>query len=90
MVNKSSAVRNRALLILAGVALLPALAACGSGGGGGGNTTTTPPPPSSLPQMKFGAKFAASFAASPNSDPVEPAVGDIIDLSLITDPFDVP
>lgn len=68
------------------VASAALLSACGSGGG----DTAVTPPPAAIGPARFGAKFATAFNASPNSDPIDPAVGDIIALSLTTDPLEVP
>lgn len=87
MANKSQNSSIRTLLVVAAFAALPVLAGC-SGGGGGGDTST--PPTVQLAQQKFGLGFATAFAATPNSDPREPSLNDIIALSLTTDPFEVP
>ena len=66
-----------------GAALLVAtfvLAGC-SGGGGGGTVGTTP-----KAEDFFGTQFGVDFRATANSEPVTPADGDIIALSLTTEP----
>ncbi len=78
---------QRALL----VAMMGAgLASCG---GNGGDAATTPPvvvPPAPAPQEnQFGTAFATDFRASPTSAPATPADGDIIPLSLTTNPVNV-
>ncbi len=60
-----------------------ALAGCG---GGGNSVATAPTPPPTLQQM-FGTAFATDFAANANSTPVVPVSGDIIALSLTTQPI---
>ena len=75
----------RLLRNAAAVALLAGgLAACGGGGGGGGGHVVTPPPPSLA--AFFGASFEKAFNASAMSEPFDPAPGDIIALSLTTEP----
>lgn len=78
-------------VLLGGVAAsaLIGLAACG---GGGSDGATTPPAPTPVPQgaQRFGLGFSTSFSASPNSDPREPGINDIIELSLTSDPLEVP
>jgi len=61
-----------------------AVALSGCGGGGGGATVTTQP---TSVASSFGTQFAIDFAASPNSQPVKPQSGDIIPLSLTTEPI---
>ena len=39
---------------------------------------------------QFGANFGSAFRADPNSDPVSPEAGDLIDVTLKEDPVDVP
>lgn len=78
--------KNLFRLALVGVAGM-ALAGCGGGGGSSSTTTMTPTPaPLSLQQM-FGTAFATDYAANANSTPVVPAAGDIIALSLTTQPI---
>lgn len=73
------------------IILLPAvgLAACG----GSNNSAMAPAPPvvvTPAPQENaFGANFGAAFRASENAAPVTPADGDIVPLSLTTDPAKV-
>ncbi|WP_411289964.1 hypothetical protein [Sphingorhabdus sp.] len=63
------------------------LAACG---GGADNTTPPPPPPTTVVQEdRFGVAFGTAFRADPNATPIEPKDGDIIPLSLTTEPIDV-
>ena len=63
-----------------------ALAACG---GGGGNVKVPVPPAAKL-EDSFGAGFAAAFQKGANTDPREPAAGDVVAVSLTTDPVPVP
>lgn len=76
---------GRARTLFAGasiVALCAALEAC-SGSGGGVKTT----PPVVVPQEDFfGTAFGVDFRADPNSNPVTPKAGDIIPVSLTTEP----
>lgn len=66
---------------------LSTLAACG---GGADNTTPPPPPPTTVVQEDaFGAVFGTAFRADANTTPIEPKDGDIIPLSLTTEPVDV-
>lgn len=67
-----------------------ALASCG-GGGGGDNAAPAPPvvvPPPPAPRLEdgFGANFGIAFRADPNTEARDPVAGDIIPLSLVTDP----
>jgi hypothetical protein len=70
------------LVLLASAAVT--LAACG--GGGGRSVSTAPVVAPSLESM-FGAGFNTDFSASPNSQPAVPVSGDIIPLSLTTQPI---
>lgn len=61
------------------------LAACGS------NNAPPPPPvvvvpPAAKLEDGFGANFGIAYRADPNTDAKDPVVGDIIPLSLTTDP----
>lgn len=63
------------------------LVACG---GGADNTTPPPPPPTTVAQEdSFGVAFGTAFRADSNATPIEPKDGDIIPLSLTTEPTDV-
>ena len=63
------------------------LAACG---GGADNTAPPPSPPTTVVQEdRFGAVFGTAFRADANGTAVEPKDGDIIPLSLTTEPVDV-
>ena len=66
------------------------LSACG----GGGNSTPAPPPvvvPPPAPKLEdgFGTNFGIDFRADPNTDAKDPLPGDLIPLSLITDPVTI-
>lgn len=63
--------------------LAAGLAACGGGGG----VHVTPPPPFSRLEDMFGAAFGAAFRVVATSEPVAVAAGDIIPLSLTTEPI---
>ena len=67
---------------------ISALAACG---GGADNTTPPPPPPPTtvVQEDGFGAVFGMAFRADTNATPIEPKDGDIVPLSLTTEPKDV-
>ena len=65
------------------------LAACG------GSKSSAPPPPVVVtpPAAKledgFGANFGIAYRADPNTDAKDPVAGDIIPLSLTTDPVTI-
>lgn len=75
---------------LCGLMLVAAmLAACG---GKGGETSVSPPVTVVTPppqENAFGANFASAFRAPVTAEPIVPADGDIIPLSLTTDPTPV-
>ncbi len=81
--------RLRQTMILGLMATTSALAACSGGGGGGGGPGPPPPPPARL-EDGFGAGFAAAFRTNLNGVPRDPAAGDIIAVSLTTDPTPIP
>lgn len=61
------------------------VSACGSSG----STTAAPPPvvtPAAKLEDQFGTNFGIAFRNNPNTDATDPAPGDIIPLSLTTDP----
>ncbi len=63
------------------------LAACG---GGADNTTPPPTPPTTVAQEDtFGVVFGMAFRADANATPIEPKDGDIIPLSLTTEPSEI-
>ncbi len=67
---------------------ISALAACG---GGADNTTPPPPPPPTtvVQEDTFGVAFGTAFRADPNATPIEPKDGDIIPLSVTTEPSNI-
>ncbi len=73
-------------LLLLGAA---GMALAGCGGGNNASTTTTPPVATTF-ETQFGIGFNTDFAASPNSQPATPLAGDIIALSLTTQPVSLP
>jgi len=84
---------QRALL---GTALALPLAACGGGGdgggggGGGSGTVITPPTVVTTAQEdKFGIQFGIDFRALMNSEPASVNDGDIVPVSLTTEPIDI-
>lgn len=79
---------------LIGIALALPLAACGGGGGGGsssgggGDTVITPPVVVTTAQEdKFGIAFGNDFRAAMNSEPASVSDGDIVPVSLTTEPI---
>ena len=65
-----------------------AVAACGGSG------SQTPPPPGGggvtvKQEDSFGMQFATAFRADNNSEPYNVADGDIIAISLTTEPVDI-
>jgi len=76
----------RTLCAGASVVALCAAREAGSGGGGGGGGVTMPPPPPPPQEDFFGTAFGVDFRAPPNSNPVVPSPGDIIPVSLTTEP----
>ncbi len=80
-------IATRAALV---AVLASGLAACG----GSSNNATAPPPPAVVvpppPQEdQFGAVFGTAFRASATATPITPADGNIIPLSLTTNPVNV-
>ena len=69
------------------------LSACGGNGGNGdgGDSGTAPPPPTTVSAQEdtFGLAFGMAFRADTNGTPIEPKDGDIIPLSLTTEPVDI-
>ena len=66
------------------------LVACG-GSGDGGDSGAAPPPPTTVAAQEdtFGVAFGMAFRADANGTPIEPKDGDIIPLSLTTEPVDI-
>lgn len=83
---------RRYLCNLSAAALLClTLSACGGGGGGGdGGVVTPPPPPSAKLEDGFGGPFGTAYRAGNNTDPRDPASGDVVAVSATTDPVPVP
>jgi hypothetical protein len=75
-----------ALAVLAGCSEDDVLAPPPSPPGGG----QQPPPPPPPVQTQFGAGFQAAFVRVRDSDPLDPADGDIIPVDPTADPIDVP
>ena len=69
--------------LIAALMLAAGLAACGGGGGYGG-MLPNPPGPTPL-EDTFGTGFGATFRANPNSDPRDPAPGDIVPVDPARD-----
>lgn len=65
------------------------LAACG-GDDNDGAVVTPPTPPSAKLEDGFGANFGTTYRAGNNTDPRDPAAGDVIAVSATTDPVPVP
>jgi len=77
------------ILRIGAVALLASgVAACGGDGNSASTPSTTPPviTPAAKQETLFGANFATSYEQSPTATPTTPADGDIIPLSLTTEP----
>lgn len=77
--------RNIKWRIVAAAMLVGGLAACGN------NNTPTPitqPPPVPAAKLEdqFGAGFGVAYRADANTDAKDPVPGDIVPLSLTTDP----
>lgn len=73
-----------------GTALALPLAACGGGGGGGKDTVITPPVVVTTAQEDmFGVQFGIDFRAAMNSEPASVADGDIVPVSLTTEPINI-
>ena len=67
-------------------ALVLALAASAWGGGGRGGGL----PPQQRLEDTFGAGFGQAFRAAPNSDPRDPAAGDVVPADLTRDATPIP
>jgi hypothetical protein len=77
---------RRSTLFRLGLLALTGLALTACGGGGGGSASTTPVVVPSL-ESQFGVGFNTDFFANPNSQPAVPTAGDIIAVSLTTQPI---
>lgn len=75
--------------VLIGSILSLPLAACGGGGGGSDSVVTPPVVVTTAQEDKFGIPFGADFRASMNSEPASVADGDIVPISLTTEPIDI-
>lgn len=74
------------------LALALSLAACGGGGGGGTSDKPGSNPPTvvtTAQEDRFGVAFGAAFRAPMNSEPVNVNDGDIVPVSLTTEPIDI-
>lgn len=65
------------------------LAACGGGGGGSDKTSQPPTVVTTAQEDKFGLAFGTAFRAKPDSEPVPVNDGDIVPVSLTTEPIDI-
>lgn len=75
--------RTRAIIIAASLSVL--LAACG----GKANNDDNPPPPVVMQprqEDQFGANFGVLFRADPNSEAANASEGDVVGVSLTTEP----
>lgn len=79
--------KSKALLLVTGLAAL-ALAGCGGGKGG---MAVTLPPSMSPPRLEdqFGAGFGTAFRQDRNTEPGDPAAGDIEAVSVTTEPREI-
>ena len=78
--------KRKGLNLLLFAVPISTLAACS----GGADDPAPPPPPTTVVQEdKFGAVFGTAFRADANSTAIEPTDGDIIPLSLTTEPVDI-
>ena len=79
--------KRKSLNLLLFAVPISTLAACG---GDADNTTPPPPPPTTVVQEDtFGVAFGTAFRADTNGTAIEPKDGDVIPLSLTTEPVDV-
>lgn len=82
--------RTHLLLQASAVSMLATgLAACG---GGNGSNTPTPMPGqtgAARQEDQFGIAFGNDFRADPNSEPAQVADGDIVAVSLTTEPVTI-
>ena len=88
---KASSTIRRVLLGAASLAALTGLAACSDNDSGSVQVTPPPPtPPAARFEDQFGANFGVAFRGVANSDPREPAAGDLAPISFTTDPVNIP
>lgn len=84
--------RTQLLLQASAVSLLATgLAACGSGYGNGGSTPTPTPGQTGTARQEdqFGIAFGNAFRADPNGEPSPVADGDLVAISLTTEPVTI-
>lgn len=82
--------RNHRIALRGGLMLILgfAIAACGS-------SNRSPPPPTNggtvtvRQEDQFGVPFGFAFRADNNSEPYSPSDGDIVAISLTTEPVDI-
>lgn len=79
--------KNLNLLLFA--VIVSTLAACGSADKSAPPPPPPAPPPVVLQENAFGAVFGMAFRADADATPIEPRDGDIIPLSLTTEPIEV-
>lgn len=78
--------RSVRAILAGGLALM--VSACGSGSSD--STTTTPPTVVLTSQEdKFGTAFGKDYRVTANAEPATTADGDIVPVSLTTEPIDV-
>lgn len=71
------------------VSLALALAACGGGGGGADRPPEPPTVVATAQEDKFGVAFGSAFRAKPDGEPVPVSDGDIVPVSLTTEPIEI-
>ncbi|MEO6359186.1 MAG: hypothetical protein ABIO43_01255 [Sphingomicrobium sp.] len=72
------------------LALTLSLAACGGGGGNGSDKPGDPPTVITTAQEdRFGVAFGTAFRAPLNGEPVPVNDGDLVPVSLTTEPIDI-
>lgn len=88
---KDVSMRSLLLRVTAMVAVAAGLAACGGGGGKSTKKVTTPPPAAAPPlEDQFGVNFGTAFRVAANTDPRDPAPGDLIPICFTCDPVNIP
>lgn len=70
-------------------ALALSLAACGGGGGGSDSVVEPPKVITTAQEDKFGIAFGTDFRAPLNGEPAPVNDGDIVPVSLTTEPIDI-
>ena len=71
------------------VGLALTVSACGGSGSSGSPATTPPVVTATAQEDKFGTVFGTDYRASANSEPATTNDGDIVAVSLTTEPIDV-